>query len=492
MGTALERDDIMRVAAIDQGTTSTRALVLDETGKTKIVCTRQHRQSYPESGRVEHDPEELLRHISQCIAAAGEVDAIGIDNQGESCLAWDGRTGKAICPVIVWQDRRTQPAITKLKQQGAEDLTLARAGLPLDPYFSASKLAWIVENIPAAKDLLAGGHLRLGTTDAFFLDRLTGNFVTDITTASRTCLLNLQTGQWDQDLCALFGVPIRALPPIRPTMGPFGEIALQGRKVPVSASVVDQQASLFGHGCRTAGDAKITFGTGAFALAVTGETLQRAPEKGLLPTIAWQAQNAAPVYALDGGVYCAASAINWARSLGLFDEFSDINSFTAAPAITRNLAFVPALTGLGCPHWDGSAAGLWIGMSLDTTAGDLVQAMLEGIALRAAEVIAAMAAMVPISDTISIDGGMSANPYFCSFLARALQKRIIVTTPGEQTALGCALMAFAGHTGSPPASVQAGQQKIYKPGARLDRAGEQFARAIALSRSWHAADNHQT
>ncbi|MFV2093305.1 MAG: FGGY family carbohydrate kinase, partial [Hyphomicrobiales bacterium] len=370
----------MRVVAIDQGTTSTRALVLDRAGAANITCTRQHRQIYPSPGWVEHDAGELLGHVRQCLEAAGPVDAIGIDNQGESCLAWDGDTGEPISPVIVWQDRRTEPAIARLRASGAQELTLARAGVPLDAYFSASKLAWILDNITAAGDLLARGRLRLGTTDAYFLDQLTGHFATDITTASRTSLLNLATGAWDPQLCELFGIPIEALPEIRPTFSDFGSVKIAGRFIRVTASVVDQQAALYGHLCRKPGDAKITFGTGAFALAITGDAIVRAPDQGLLPTIAWQRTGESPTYALDGGVYCASSAVNWARSLGLFSAFSDINEFAEPPAIDGNLVFVPALTGLGCPYWDGSAAGLWIGMSLDTTPGDMVQAILEGIA----------------------------------------------------------------------------------------------------------------
>lgn len=469
----------MRVVAIDQGTSSTRGFVVDETGAREIVCSRQHRQIYPQTGWVEHDPQELLCHIKDCISAAGKVDAIGIDNQGESCLAWDCHTGKAISPVIVWQDRRTEKAIAKLKNDGAQELTMSRAGLPLDPYFSASKLAWIIENIPQAKSLLARGRLRLGTTDAFFIDRLTGNFFTDITTASRTSLLNLETGQWDEKLCQLFGVPIAALPEIRSTMGDFGSI----NNIPLTASVVDQQASLYGHGCRQPGDAKITFGTGAFALALTGDHLLRAPEKGLLPTIAWQSANSAPVYALDGGVYCASSALNWARSLGLFQSFDDINHFDAIPAIERKLAFVPALTGLGCPFWDGTATGLWIGMSLDTSPKDLVQAILEGVALRAAQVIDAMAEQVSIGSEISIDGGMSANPWFCQFLADVLQKKVVVQSMAELTALGTAMMA-AGTSGGEGA--QKTQSYSYEPAGPRDEYKPLFAEAIARSRNWNS------
>lgn len=471
----------MRVVAIDQGTTSTRAFILDRAGAGKIVCTREHRQIYPRPGWVEHDPEELLRHVTECLDAAGPVDAIGIDNQGESCLAWNSKTGEAISPVIVWQDRRTEHAIEELKADGAEELTMAKAGLPLDPYFSASKLAWILDNVPAARDLRAKGQLRLGTTDAFFLDRLTGNFATDVTTASRTSLFNLENRQWDPELCGLFGIPIDALPEIRPTMGDFGAVNLTGRNIPLTASVVDQQASLYGHRCRRPGDTKITFGTGAFALAITGESVLCAPENGLLPTLAWQSVGEKPTYALEGGVYCAGSAINWAKSLGLFATIDEINVFAAPPAIGRNLAFVPALTGLGCPYWDGSAAGLWIGMSLDTSAKDMAQAILEGVAFRTGQVIDAMSEQVSISEDISIDGGMSSNPYFCQFLCDAFQKRIVVQTMGEITVLGTALMAMGTNSVS---DNEFAQCRSYEPATSYEEGKLLFSKAVSRSRNW--------
>jgi len=249
----------------------------------------------------------------------------------------------------------------------------------------------------------------------------------------------------------------------------------------LTASVVDQQAALFGHGCRNAGEAKITFGTGAFALALTGNTLVNCPEKGLLPTIAWQSASSAPVFALDGGVYSAASALNWAKSLWLFKDFAEINHFDAAAAITRNLAFVPALTGLGCPYWDGSAAGLWLGMTLDTSAQDLVQSILEGVALRAAQVVDAMEEVTPIGPAISVDCGMSANPWFCQFLADTLQKTVTVQAGAELTARGTALMAggrveYSGR--------EAGKPLEYSPRTHRNDVKPLFADAVRRSQGW--------
>ena len=482
----------MSIIAIDQGTTSTRSFILDDSGHGSVVCSKEHKQIYPQNGWVEHDPEELLKNIIDCIEAAtklaknSHIDAIGIDNQGESCLAWNSETGQPISPVIVWQDRRTESVVSKLKADGAELITMDKAGLPLDPYFSATKLAWIIDNIPQAKQLLAKGKLCLGTTDAFFNHRLTGQCFTDITTASRTSLLNLETGEWDEDLCELFGVPIEALPVIKPTMGSLGLVRLSDQEIPLTASVVDQQASLYGHGCRKQGDIKITFGTGAFALGVTGDQLVRASSSGLLPTIAWWSEKKQAVYALDGGVYCASSAINWAKSLGLFNAFKDINQFSNAPAITRNLAFVPALTGLGCPYWDGSAAGLWLGMRLDTQAPDMVQAILEGVALRAVEVINAMSQQITMGDEVSIDGGMSANPYFCQFLADIMGKKIKVQEQAELTALGTALMATeAVDKGTDFESTATTHYKTYLPENNYDGALELFTKAVKRSQGWH-------
>lgn len=429
----------MRIAALDQGTTSTRVLVVSDNGSADIQLSLRHQQHHPHPGWVEHDPLELLNNLQRCLEATGQVDAIGLANQGESCLAWDAQTGEPLSPVIVWQDNRTSAEIAQLRGDGGEALTLERAGLPLDPYFSASKLAWIVRNLPAAQSALRAGRLRLGTTDAYFLDRLTGVFATDVTTASRTSLMNLATGQWDSQLCELFGVPMETLPQIRDTVGHFGEIGA----TPVTASIVDQQASLYGHGCRNEGDAKITYGTGAFALTLTGEQIIRAPEKGLLATIAWQIDGK-PTYAMDGGVYDASAAVEWAGRLGLFTDFSELAAFDEPPAIGRQLAFVPALSGLACPHWDRSAAALWVGMNGSTTRQDMCQAVLEGVALRSVEVITAMDGFLSVTDHLSIDGGLARSPYFAQFLADALQRCIVTQRFDELTAFGCAALAAKG------------------------------------------------
>ena len=469
----------MRLAAIDQGTTSTRVLVADEAGGLDIVHSLRHAQHYPRVGWVEHDARELLANVAACIEAAGAVDAIGIDNQGESCLAWDALTGEPLSPVIVWQDNRTQDVIERLRGEGGEALTLARAGLPLDPYFSASKLAWILEHLPEARAAHASGRLRLGTTDAFFLDRLTGRFVTDAATASRTSLMNLETLEWDRELCRLFGVPVECLPEIGQSAG--GIIGMAG-KVPITASIVDQQAALYGHGCRRPGEAKITFGTGAFALAVTGDRIVRNAAIGLLPTIAWKTPEET-VYAVDGGVYDAGSAVEWLGRIGILDGVDGLQAFDGGPAIERGLVFVPALSGLGCPHWDRSAAGLWLGMSADTTRAQMRQSALEGIALATAEVIRAMAAEVAIGEALSIDGGLSRSPYFAQFLADALGRDIRTRAFDELTSLGCA--ALAGLALGAELPKRAGGDILYASRDHgRDRWQGRFDQAVARSRGW--------
>ncbi len=466
----------MKTLAIDQGTTSTRALIVDESGAVTPLHSVAHLQFYPRPGWVEHDPEELIASLKACLDAAGTIagrGAVGIDNQGESCLAWDAETGKAVGPVIVWQDDRTQDETARLAADGAGPLVLERAGLPLDPYFSASKLGWILREIPEARRLAEKGRLRLGTTDAFFRDRLVGDYRTDVTTASRTSLMNLATCEWDPELCRLFGVPIEALPPIGPSTGAFGMLDCGDRRVPLTASIVDQQASLYGHGCRGAGDAKITFGTGAFALAVPGGLAEN-PRGGVLPTVAWQKAGEAPVYALDGGVYCASSAVNWAQGLGLFADFAEINDFSERSALGRGLAFVPALAGLACPHWDREARGTWLGLTLDTRPQDMMQALLEGVAMRMAEVIRTIELTQPLAPRLSIDGGMSRNAYFCQFLADALGRELLVSEQAELTAVGTAALA-AEAVGEPFDFKQLGARVT--PHAMPREHGELFARA---------------
>ena len=471
------------VFAIDQGTTGSKAYRLDSSGKFERVGGFDHRQIYPQPGWVEHDPLELLGHLRQLLDQAGDAVAFGLANQGETVIAWDADSGEPVHNAIVWQDARTLPLTEQLKKEGAAKLVTARTGLPLDPYFSASKLRWIIDNVPRAKELLKQGKLRLGTSDSFFLDRLAGVYATDTTTAARTSLMNLDTGQWDPELCRLFGVPLEALAEIRPTAGSFGVIG----KLPIVASVVDQQAALFGHGCRHGGQAKITFGTGAFALAVADRNVTADAAAGMIRTVAWKIGQRPLAYAVEGGIYDAASAVNWARGLGLFKDYAEVDQFIAPPAIERGLAFVPALSGLSCPYWDRNAAGLWLGMSNDTTKTDMMQALLEGVALLAAEVIAAMGRATPLQGSISIDGGFSNNRYFCNFLGRALGQPVVVAGSADLTGLGCAQLALIGagladvDTLPPPPPAR---NRVTSSTPLSDAARKRFREAVKRSSGW--------
>lgn len=465
-----------RIGAIDQGTTSTRILVAEDE-RLEIAASATHTTRYPQPGWVEQDPLELLANIHTCIAAAGPLDANGIANQGESCLAWDARSGEPLTPVIVWQDNRTAAELAAFDPSVAARVT-ALSSLPLDAYFSASKFGWTMRNVPAAREARAAGRLRLGTTDAYFLDRLAGRFATDRATASRTSLMNVATGEWDTELCDIFGVPIECLPPIQPNVGDFGTID----GVPVLASIVDQQAALYGHGCRVSGDTKITFGTGAFALALSDGPVAPSRAGGLLPTIAWDL-GAGPVHALDGGIYDVGSAIEWAIRAGVADSVADFQQFDAPPAIERGLVFVPAFSGLAAPDWDRDAAPLIIGLTPGSTKRDICQALLEGIALATADVCAAMRAAVPVTSPISIDGGVSRSAYFAQILADCLGADVLVRHFAERTSLGVAQLVRQG-LGLVPLAVDEGLDRRYSPRANTTAWIERFHRARALARGW--------
>jgi len=464
----------MKVAAIDQGTTSTRCLVVEDGGAWRVAGSCRHAQYHPHPGWVEHDPEELLGNIRKVLTSAGNVDAIALANQGESCLAWDAHTGKPLSPVIVWQDARTSAGLADLPPPAhARSKTIC--GLPLDAYFSASKLAWLVTNNPEVAAARKQGRLRLGTTDAFYLERLSGCFHTDLATASRTGLLDLASGQWSDELCALHGVPRECLPEIRPVDAGFGEV----NGIPLKVSIVDQQAALHGHGCKQPGDCKITFGTGAFLLALAGKNC---PDAGdLLPTIAWQKQGESPVYAIEGGVYDAGSALEWARGIGLFSDMQELNGFENTSALQRGLIFIPALSGLAAPCWDREAAPLLIGMQHDTSREDLVCAVLEGIALMTAQLIAAASKNNSSTAPISIDGGLSHCDYFARFLAAASQRQICVPEMHELTALGLAELCGINvdHARS--------KAKVFHPDASISAMDHaRFTRAIEKARHWRA------
>lgn len=462
----------MRVAAIDQGTTSTRCLVFEEGGAWRLAGSRRHGRHLPAPGWVEHDPEEILINIQNVLESAGQVDAIALANQGESCLAWDAQTGKPLSPIIVWQDARTEETLSQMGES-ATQLSRRICGLPLDPYFSASKLAWLIKNVPRVATAHEAGRLRLGTTDAFFLDRLCGSFMTDLTTASRTGLLDMEHGRWSPELCEMHGVPIECLPSIAASNAGFGKIG----NTPMAVSIVDQQAALYGHNCRQAGDAKITFGTGAFFLAVTG--MERPKTSELLPTVAWLKAGKSPTFAIEGGVYDAGSALEWARGIGLYSALEELSVFEGPSAISRGIMFVPALSGLAAPYWDRKAAPLFIGMDLATNRRDMVRAVLEGIAMLTVGLVNAAADANGRTHQISIDGGISQSPYFAQFLASASNCSITVPSMHELSALGLAELC-----GLDVAKCRESTSVFHPDGSVSAEDHARFAEAVSRARGW--------
>ena len=477
------------VVGIDQGTTGTKVVLLDERGELTVAGSRKHRQIYPRSGWVEHDPEELLANVElglkkaahQCESA---LEGIGIDNQGETIVAWDSKTGEPICNAIVWQDNRTQRQIDELKSDDVEQEVLNRAGLPLDPYFSASKMRWILDHVPSATELLKKNRLRIATSDAFFLDRMTGTYATDPGTASRTSLLNLEKCKWDDKLCSIFGVPREILPEVKHTVGDFG--VYPPLNCPVTANIVDQQAALYGHGCTEVGDTKITFGTGAFALTNTGPRIFRRPQQGFLPTVAWELESGQLSYAVDAGLYNAGSAVEWLLHLSLADSVQNLNQFGRVSAAENGLIFVPALSGLGCPYWERSASALWIGMDQHTSKSDLCQAVIEGVAFRSSQLIDSLAKEFPLPSVIPADGGLSNNPFFCQFFADLIQREVVVPSTSEITAFGAAKLAMmgAGYTACEAKRSEPRFSARYFPKKSFDAEKAKFAEAVDRCRNW--------
>lgn len=462
----------MRVAAVDQGTTSTRCLVVEDGGAWQIGESRRHGQNHPLPGWVEHDPDELLRNITAVLDAAGKVDAIAIANQGESCIAWDSETRAALSPVIVWQDSRTARHLADLGPD-AQELSRRICGLPLDSYFSASKLGWLLRNVPDVAAAHKAGRLRLGTTDSFFLDSLAGICATDLATASRTGLLDLATGEWSDALCELHGVPKECLPRIAAVDDGFGHI----NGIPIHASIVDQQAALYGHGCRRPGDCKITFGTGAFLLVVAGD--ERPPRSELLPTVAWSKRGHPTIFAIEGGVYDAGSALEWARNIGLYETLEELDAFEGPSALSRGIVFVPALSGLAAPYWDRTAAPLFIGMDHATDRRTLIQAVLEGIAMLTVDLIDAAAAVTHLGPGISIDGGLSQSAYFAQFLASASKRTIVVPFMHELTALGLAELC-----GLDVSAAREKQARFEPDGSVTEQQHALFREAVGHTRGW--------
>jgi glycerol kinase len=429
------------VVGIDQNPCGTAAWRLEADGAFVRLFAHDHRQFYPQAGWVEHDALEILERMRAALDAAAGAAGVALSNQGETVVAWNAETGVPLYNALVWHDTRTAGVIDRLREDGAESLLLQRAGLPLDAYSAAAKLRWFIDHVPEARALSRRGKLRLGTLDSFLLDRLCGTHATDVATASRTGLMNLMTGAWDPELCRLFGVPRDCLPAIRPNGFAFGTHAPGA--APVLGSISDRQAALLGHGCHESGQVALTFGAAAYGLAVTGGPPPIPPGSGLLPTVAWQL-GPTVTYAVDAGVNNADSALNWARRLGLYASPAELDQFEGPSALARGLVFVPALTGLAAPYWDRDAAGLWLGMDLETGPRDLLRSILEGIALRCAQALRAMADAVALADEVSIDGTLARSRYFRAFLADALDRTVVAPEQPALVAFGAARLAWLG------------------------------------------------
>ena len=439
--------------AIDQGTTSTRAILFDRDARLVASAQRELKQHYPQIGWVEHDPEDVwndalavsLEALAQSGVDLSRVAAIGITNQRETVLVWNRKTGVPIHRAIVWQDRRTADRCAELKASGAEAEVMAKTGLVLDPYFSATKIDWLLDNVSGARAAAERGELAFGTVDSFLLWRLTGGAVhaTDATNASRTSLYDIREQHWDPDLCRLFHVPEAMLPEVRDTAGNFGVTAsgLFDRQIPIGGMAGDQQAALIGQACFDPGMAKATYGTGGFLLVNTGgEAI--ASTSGLLTTIAYRLDGET-VYALEGSIFVSGAAIQWLRDgLGIILAVSETDALAAAIPDSHGIYMVPAFVGLGAPHWDAEARGAIFGLTLDSTGAHLARAALEAAAYQTFDLVEAMTAdgcAAPAD--LRVDGGMAANGWLCQFLADILQVRVQRPLNVETTALGAAFLA---------------------------------------------------
>ncbi len=441
------------ILAIDQGTTSTRSIIFDADARAVASAQREFEQHYPERGWVEHDPEDIWRDTlatareavaKSGIGAAG-IAAIGITNQRETVVVWDRATGAPIHNAIVWQDRRTAETCARLKADGAEPLVRERTGLLLDPYFSGTKLAWILDTVPGARVRAEKGELAFGTIDSFLLWRLTGGKVhaTDVTNAGRTMLYDIRRQQWDPELLRLLNVPEAVLPEVHDNAHPFG-ITVPGlfdTEIPITGMAGDQQAALVGQACFAPGMVKSTYGTGCFALLNTGETMLASRHR-LLTTPAYRL-NGRMTYALEGSIFVAGAAVKWLRDgLGVISHASQTDDMATRIPNSHGVYMVPAFVGLGAPHWDPDARCAIFGLTFDATAAHLARAALEAVGYQTLDLAEAMVADGARSPgTIRVDGGMAANNWLCQFLADMLGTPVERPVNLETTALGAAFLA---------------------------------------------------
>ena len=493
------------VLALDQGTSGSTALVVDPDGRVRGRGYAELPQYYPRPGWVEHDPDEIWSTVGRAAEGAlreagvtgGEIAAIGITNQRETTVVWDRRTGVPIHRAIVWQSRRTAELCERLRAQGAEPLVRERTGLVLDAYFSGTKIRWLLDAVPDARGRAERGELAFGTVDSWLLWKLTGGTVhaTDVSNASRTLCLNLRTGEWDDEMLALLGVPRALLPRVMPSVGIFGETVDLGwapRGVPIAGIAGDQQAALFGQACYQTGAAKNTYGTGCFVLFNTGTT-PVASRHGLLTTIAWRI-GGTTTYALEGSVFIAGAAMQWLRDgLGLLETASESRAMAESVPDTGGVYFVPAFVGLGAPYWDMYARGTIVGLTRGTTAAHLVRAGLEAIAFQSRDVLEAMAADAggPVR-ALRVDGGAAANDFLCQFQADVLNVPVQRPRVIETTALGAAGLAGLGagvwrslEAVAERAAVERTFTPAMDPRVR-DECYEGWRRAVERARGWAA------
>ncbi|XDZ66571.1 glycerol kinase GlpK [Alphaproteobacteria bacterium LSUCC0684] len=443
------------ILAIDQGTTSSRAIIFDRNLKPLVTAQEEFEQYFPQSGWVEHDPEDLWSTtIAMCLQAMerehiepGDIAAIGITNQRETTLVWDRKTGRAVYRAIVWQDRRTAEYCQKLRQEGHEPMVTARTGLLLDPYFSATKLAWILDNVDGARAKAEAGDLLFGTVDTYLIWRLTGgaSHVTDATNAARTMMYNINKGGWDDDLLELFNIPRQMLPEVRDSSGDFGTTRpdlFGGASLPIMGVAGDQQAATVGQACFEPGMTKSTYGTGCFALMNTGKKPVFSSNK-LLTTIAYQLDGR-PVYALEGSIFIAGAVVQWLRDgLKLIGSAGETEALAKSANPTEQIYLVPAFTGLGAPYWNAECRGAIFGLTRNTGPAEIAKAALESVAYQTRDLIEAMRQdWKGASQTVlRIDGGMVANDWAMQTLANQLLAPVDRPVVTETTASGAAYLA---------------------------------------------------
>jgi glycerol kinase len=495
------RDDHVKTAAdgvllaIDQGTSSSRAIAFSPDGS--VVATEQQafEQLYPASGWVEHDAEVIWATVISTTRAVIEslrvknstpVIAIGITNQRETTVVWDRRTGAPIHNAIVWQDRRTAERCRQLAEAGHEAEVVEKTGLRLDPYFSATKLAWILDKVPGARDLAKAGHIAFGTVDSFLIWRLTRGrlHVTDATNASRTALYDIRTDRWDPSLCELFNVPMNCLPEVRDSAGDFGttDASVLGAAYPIRGIAGDQQAALVGQACFAAGDLKSTYGTGAFMVLNTGPHLVRSANR-LLSTIAYRL-NGEITYALEGSIMSAGATIQWLRDgLGLVSRAPEVEALASSVPNAGGVYLVPAFTGLGAPYWDPDARGALIGLTRSSGRGEIARAGLDSVAYQTRDLLDAMAADQIRPPALKVDGGMAQNGLFLQRLADILNLPILRPKMAESTAFGAACLAGLGSGTYTSLSEVA---DLWKPDARCEPKLDSAARELELIR-WREA-----